>query len=133
VAPREGSIELRVRYPEVDRMGFAHHANHFVWFEIGRTELMRSQGIDYRSIEDEGVFLPVIKAACAYRSPARYDDLLRVTTRVSEMTAARVTFSYRIERHADGTVVATGSTEHAAVDGRGRPRRLPVRLRELLS
>jgi len=133
VTPREGSIELRVRYPEVDRMGFAHHANHFVWFEIGRTELMRSQGIDYRTVEDEGVFLPVIEAACSYRSPARYDDLLRVTTMVSEMTAARVTFSYRIENRADGTLLATGTTQHAAVDGQGRPRRLPARLREFLS
>ena len=133
MAPSEGSIEVRVRYPEVDRMGFAHHANHFVWFEIGRTDLMRSRGIDYRSVEDDGLFLPVIGASCAYRSPARYDDLLRIITSVASLGAARVTFAYRIERAVDGTLLATGTTEHAAVDGRGRPRRLPSRLRELLS
>jgi acyl-CoA thioester hydrolase len=126
-------VELRVRYPEVDRMGVAHHANHFIWFEIGRTELMRSRGVTYRSLEDEGILLPVIEASCAYHAPARYDDLLRVRTRIESATAVRIAFEYRIEHEADGRLLATGATRHASVDCGGRPRRLPARVRELLA
>ncbi|HYS77239.1 MAG TPA: thioesterase family protein [Candidatus Dormibacteraeota bacterium] len=128
-----GVVQVRVRYPEVDRMGVAHHANHFVWFEIGRTELMRARGVDYRRLEDEGIFLPVIEAACTYRAPARYDEVLRVHTRIEGAGAVRVAFTYRIESEPGGLLVATGSTRHAAVDRRGRPRRLPAGIRELLA
>src|SRR6266699_2275947 len=128
-----GVVQVRVRYPEVDRMGVAHHANHFVWFEIGRTELMRARGVDYRRLEDEGIFLPVIEAACTYRAPARYDEVLRVHTRIEGAGAVRVAFTYRIESEPGGPLVATGSTRHAAVDRRGRPRRLPAGIRELLA
>ena len=126
-------VELRVRYPEVDRMGVAHHANHFIWFEIGRTELMRARGVTYRGLEDEGILLPVIEASCAYHAPARYDDLVRVRTRIESATAVRIAFEYRIESEADGRLLATGTTRHASVDRGGRPRRLPARLRELLA
>jgi len=113
-------------------MGVAHHANHFIWFEIGRTELLRSRGIDYGRLEDEGIFLPVIEATCAYRAPARYDDFLRVHTRIEGASAVRVSFTYRIESDPEGLLVATGGTRHAAVDRNGRPRRLPAGIRELL-
>ena len=126
-------VQLRVRYPEVDRMGVAHHANHFIWFEIGRTELMRARGVTYRRLEDEGIFLPVIEASCAYHAPARYDDLLRVQTRIEGATGVRIAFVYRIESEADDRLLATGTTRHASVDRNGRPRRLPARLRELLA
>jgi len=124
---------LRVRYPEVDRMGVAHHASHLVWFEIGRTELMRSLGMSYARLESDGIYLPVTEATCAYRAPARYDDLLRVKTEIVRASAVRVAFTYLIERESDGALLATGSTSHAAVDQRGRPRRLPVRILELLA
>lgn len=127
-----GVIQVRVRYPEVDRMGVAHHSSHFVWFEIGRTELMRARGLPYARIEEEGLFLPVIDASCTYHAPARYDDLLRVRTSLEEMRGARATFRYRIEREADGALLATGSTTHAAVDRGGRPRRMPASLRGLV-
>jgi acyl-CoA thioester hydrolase len=129
----EGFVELRVRYPEVDRMGVAHHSHYFVWLEIGRTELMRARGVDYRRLEDEGVFLPVVEASCAYLAPARYDELLRVHTRIESSGGVRVSFSYRIERQADGRLLATGTTRHAAVDRSGRPRRLPGTIRGLLA
>ena len=129
----EGFVELRVRYPEVDRMGVAHHSHYFVWLEIGRTELMRARGVDYRRLEDEGLFLPVVEASCAYLAPARYDELLRVHTRVESAGGVRVSFSYRIERQPDGRLLATGTTRHAAVDRNGRPRRLPGTIRGLLA
>src|SRR5258706_4846107 len=90
-------VRVRVRYPEVDRMGVAHHANHFVWFEIGRTEMLRARGLDYKSLEDDGIFLPVIEATCAYHAPARYDDLLTVRTRLERATAVPVEFAYPVE------------------------------------
>jgi acyl-CoA thioester hydrolase len=130
--PREGTITLRVRYPEVDRMGIAHHRNHFVWFEMGRTELMRAHGLAYSAIEDQGIFLPVIEAACSYHAPAAYDEVLRVRTTLRTLGAVRATFAYRLERESDGRLLATGTTVHAAVDPRGRPRRLPASLRALL-
>jgi acyl-CoA thioester hydrolase len=110
----------------------AHHRSHFVWFEMGRTELMREQGLPYAEVEAGGVFLPVIEAACVYRAPARYDDLLLVRTRLVTMGAARATFSYQVERESDGRMLATGMTTHAAVGPRGRPRRLPESLRRLI-
>ena len=132
MAERQGTARIRVRYPEVDRMGVAHHTHHFVWFEIGRTELMRDSGIPYSRVESEGVFLPVIEARCAYRAPVRYDDRLIVRTVLEERGIARVRFSYRIEREEDGSLVATGSTTHAAVDRNGRPCRLPNSIQGLL-
>jgi len=114
-------------------MGVAHHANHFIWFEIGRTELMRARGATYRRLEDDGIFLPVIEASCAYHAPARYDDLLRVRTRIEGATGVRIAFEYRVESEADGRLLATGTTRHASVDRDGRPRRLPARFQELLS
>jgi acyl-CoA thioester hydrolase len=130
---REGNVEVRVRYTEVDRMGVAHHRNHFVWFEIGRTELMRECGLPYAEVEAGGIFLPVIESSCVYHAPARYDEILRVRTMLRDMGAVRATFAYRLERAGDGHLLATGTTTHAAVDGRGRPRRLPAMLTRLLS
>jgi acyl-CoA thioester hydrolase len=132
VSKPDGVVQVRVRYPEVDKMGVAHHSHHFVWFEIGRTELMRARGMAYSRLEDDGIYLPVIEAACTYRAPVRYDDLLRVRTTLAETGPVRLAFTYTIEREADGAVVATGRTAHAAVDGQGRPRRLPKAVLELL-
>jgi acyl-CoA thioester hydrolase len=129
---RAGVVSLRVRYPEVDRMGVAHHRNHFVWFEIGRTELMREAGLPYAGLEDAGLYLPVIEATCSYHAPARYDEELRVTTTIETVSPVRATFAYRLERIADGRLLATGTTTHAAIDASGRPRRLPPALRRLV-
>ena len=130
--PRAGVVTLRVRYPEVDRMGVAHHRNHFVWFEIGRTELMREAGIPYAEVEQGGLYLPVIEATCSYHAPARYAEELQVTTTIAATSPVRATFAYRLERVADGRLLATGTTIHAAIDASGRPRRLPPALRRLL-
>jgi acyl-CoA thioester hydrolase len=125
---------LRVRYPETDRMGVVHHAAYFVWFELGRTELMRELGCDYASLEDrEGLHFPLRRAASRYHAPARYDELLEVRTRLSEVSGARVSFEYDVCRAADGARLASGSTEHAAVGADGRPRRLPAWLRARLT
>lgn len=132
-ALRQGRTTTRVRYPETDRMGVAHHTHYFTWFELGRTELMRELGCAYGDLEErDGVFFPVIEAAADYLASARYDDVVTITTRLVRAGGVRVRFTYVVSRD-DGAVLATGHTEHASVDGRGRPQRLPEALRRRLA
>ncbi len=123
---------VRVRYAETDQMGVVYHANYFVWFEVGRTDLLRQSGETYRELETEGVSLPVILAHCEYRVPARYDDELEIRTTGSILTHVRLEFTYEIVRLTDGVLLVTGHTVHAALDRAGRPCRLPRRVRALL-
>jgi len=123
---------LRVRYAETDAMGVAWHGSYFAWFEVGRTDLLRERGMTYRELEARDVRLPVIEASARYRRPARYDDLLEIRTRVVAHSGARVSFEYEILGEGTSEPFATGFTAHAAVDGRGRPRRLPPEVRRLL-
>ena len=122
---------VRVRYAETDRMGVVYYANYFVWFEIGRTDWLRETGQSYREMESGGVQLPVIEAHCEYRRPAKYDDDLEIRTRATLLTPVRIRFDYEIIRGDDDTLV-TGHTIHAALDARGRPCRLPARVRDML-
>jgi acyl-CoA thioester hydrolase len=113
-------------------MGIAHHAEYFAWFEVGRTDLLRETGTTYREMEEQGVRLPVIGATARYLKPAFYDDVLEVHTAVTAVSGARVGFAYEVRRSGTEAPLATGATEHAAVDPRGRPRRLPETLRRSL-
>jgi acyl-CoA thioester hydrolase len=124
---------LRVRYAETDQMGVAWHGSYFAWFEVGRTDLLRERGMTYRELEADDLHLPVIEASARYLRPARYDDVLEIRTRVAAHSGARVSFDYEIHTDASAGPLATGFTAHAAVDGRGRPRRLPAELRRLLA
>ena len=94
----EHEIEVRVRYNECDPMGFLHHAAFFVYFEMGRTELLRASGGNYRKMEQEGLLAVVVKAECRYHRPARYDDLLRIRTSVKRVTPAKIEHEYHIVR-----------------------------------
>ena len=131
-SPRSLS-RVRVRYAETDQMGVVYYANYFVWFEVGRTDLLRDAGWSYREMEREGFSLPVIEAHCDYRQPARYDDDLEVRTTGSQVSPVRVRFAYDIVRSGDNTTIATGNTVHATLDGEGRPCRLPARVRALFT
>ena len=108
-----------------------YYANYYVWFEVGRTDLLRGQGWSYREMEIEGVALPVIEAHCEYRQSALYDDELEVRTSGVLLSAVRVEFSYEVVRPADTALIATGRTVHAAVDRDGRPCRLPERVKAI--
>ena len=114
-------------------MQVVYYANFFVWFEIGRGELLRSLGHAYRDLEATGLLLPVIEARCEYRRPAHYDDDLTVVTHGCLLSPARVRFEYEVQRVADAVVTAVGSTVHAAVNRDGRPTRLPAAVREVLA
>ena len=128
------SISLvRVRYAETDQMGVVYYANYLVWFEIGRTDLLRQNGWSYREMEVDGYSLPVIDAQCEYKASAKYDDEIEVRTSGGMVSPVRVKFSYEVVRTADRTLLATGSTVHATLDRDGKPCRLPERVRALFS
>jgi len=113
-------------------MGVVYYANYFVWFEIGRTDLLRYSGWTYRDMERDGFSLPVVEAHCTYRQPARYDDALEIRTSSTLLSPVRVRFEYEIVRSEDATVLASGHTVHASLDGSLRPRRLPDHIQQLL-
>jgi acyl-CoA thioester hydrolase len=127
------SSRLRVRYAETDKMGIVYYSHYFVWFEVGRTDLLRESGWSYREMETDGFALPVIEAHCTYRQPARYDDDLEVRTTGALLSPVRVQFSYEVVRAADSATLATGTTVHATLDRSGRPCRLPNRVRTLFT
>jgi acyl-CoA thioester hydrolase len=128
----QSSSFVRVRYAETDQMGVAYHGGYFAWFEVGRTDLLRGRGVTYRDLEARNVRLPVIEAHARFLKPVLYDDVVEVRTRVQSFTGARIAFAYELFREGVSEPLATGSTEHAAVDGQGRPRRLPPDVRSLL-
>ena len=113
-------------------MGVAYHGHYLVWFELGRTELMRRLGATYGTLEEQrGIAFPVIQVGARYHAPARYDETVHVDTRVVQVGGARVRFEYTVTR--DGTCLATGFSEHASVDRRGRPVRMPADLQRRLT
>lgn len=118
--------EIRVRYPECDPMGVAHHATYPIWFEIGRTEMLRARGGNYRDLEREGVFLAVVRLEVRYRRPARYDDLLTLRTELRLVGPVKIEHSYSLFR--DGELLAEASTTLACLDRDGRARALPQSL-----
>ena len=118
-----GEINIRVRYAETDRMGLLHHANYLVYFEQGRTELLRELGVSYRDLEDKGYLLVLTKVDVHYRRPARYDDLLTLRTTVVRQTMVRIDHKY--EMFCDGLLLADGNSTLACVDRQGRPQALP--------
>jgi acyl-CoA thioester hydrolase len=126
------SSRVRVRYAETDKMGVVYYANYLVWFEVGRTDLLRHAGWSYREMEAEGYTLPVVEVGCVYRQPARYDDELEVRTSGSLVSPVRLEFRYEVVRLEDQITLATGRTMHASLDRDGRPRRLPERVWALL-
>ena len=118
------SAEVRVRYAETDQMGVVYHANHIIWFEVGRVELFRGRDKPYHKMESDGYYLTVGEVRCRYHSPARYDDLLTVKTRVQSAGSRIIKFEYEILGE-DGTRVATGETMHIVTGRDGKPRPLP--------
>lgn len=111
----KSSTQVRVSYRDTDQMGHAYYSQYLVWFEIGRTELIRDHGLNYRDLESTGVFLPVRECACRYLSPACYDDLLTIHTTIVSLSPSSIKFVYRIDRPEDGVLIAKGNTHHPFV------------------
>lgn len=126
-------FDVRIAYADTDRMGVVYYANYLVLFERGRTELLRNLGIRYRDLEEKNrLFMPVTETHCQYFAPARYDDMIRVRTRIAELGGASIVFAYEIQDPETGKVLAKGSTKHAVVNLLWKPTRLPEDLRQKL-
>lgn len=111
-------LEIRVRYAECDPMGYLHHSKYFEYFEMGRTELLRTNGFRYRDLEDRGYLFVVAKVECKFRQPARYDDLLNLRVGIVRQTHARIDHEYKLYR--DGLLLTEAWTTLACVDRQGR-------------
>jgi len=118
------SIEVKVRYSETDRMGIAHHAQYYVWFEEARTELFRMTGYSYREMEQKGLLLPVIETQCKYKKAVTYDDDILVTAKLSEFKGATMVITYNIVKKDTGDTIAEGMTKHGCVNKEMKPIRL---------
>ena len=117
---------LRVRYAETDQMGVVYHANHFIWFEIGRVDLMRQLGFSYRDLErDHGCFIPVVDARCRYKAPARYDDEIIVRTHLRNVRESVIHFGYELVRADNNELLAEGETMHMILDSKMKHAPLP--------
>jgi len=121
-------VETRVTYADTDAMGIVYYSHYLRWFEMGRTELMRSLGIAYKEMESQGTYLPVSEVFCRYLISAKYDDVLIIETSVDFLKRASIQFAYRILRKADEAQLVTGTTLHAFVDREGRIVRVPSSL-----
>jgi acyl-CoA thioester hydrolase len=122
---------LRVRYAETDQMGLVYYANYYIYFEIGRVEYMRQLGVAYKEMEiQDDSFIVVTESHCRYLRPARYDDQLRIRTRVTEVRRRTIRFAYEIIESVSGTLLATGETQHVVCDGKGKPKTLPEKYRK---
>ena len=115
--------QIRVRYEDADPMGFLHHAKYFSYFEVGRLDLFRSMGGDYRKMEETGLYAVVARAECRYRRPARFDDLITIQTTVTSISPAKIEHQYDMRR--DSESLATANVTLALVDREGVVQRIP--------
>ncbi|MFZ0200988.1 MAG: thioesterase family protein [Candidatus Sulfotelmatobacter sp.] len=123
---------LRVRYAETDQMGVVYHSNHFIWFEIGRVELLRQMGFSYREMEiEDHCFIAVAEAKCRYRVPVRYDEEVLVRTELLHVRDSVVRFGYELRRADDGTLLAEGETTHVVTDANMKTAVLPEKYQKV--
>lgn len=117
--------KLVTRYVETDQMGIIYHSNYFVYFDVGRTDLLRNCGMNYKDMEAMDIMLPVIEVNCKYKVSAKYDDSLIIQSIIEKLTPTRIKFNYKIVREADEVLLAEGFTEHAFVSkASGKPMNL---------
>ena len=126
--------EIRVRYAETDQMGIVHNSNYLVWFEVGRSEFCRARGFSYKEMEEkDNALMVVAESYCRYKSPAYYEDLLTVRTRVEEIRSRSLRFIYEIYRASDDALLAEGETLHLVTDENKKVRSLPTSYKEKLT
>lgn len=125
--------QIRVRYAETDQAGVVYHSNYLIWLEVGRVEFCRDHGFNYREMEIEhDALLPVTMAKLVYLSPAKYDDVVVVRTRLTQLRSRSIKFAYQVLREADRTLLAEGETHHIVVNSQGRARSFPPKYAELM-
>jgi len=119
------TIAIVPRYAETDQGGVVHHCVYPVWFEMGRTELLRVNGLAYKDLEQAGVFFVVAELCVKFRQPAKYDEKLQLLTTCSEVSASKIKHTYELRRSCDGVILAEGSSILACVNSKGKTRRIP--------
>lgn len=119
------TIQVVPRYAETDQAGVVHHTVYPVWFEMGRTELLRANGLAYSDLEKAGIYFVVAELTAKYRRPALYDETLDLTTVCTRITTARVEHTYTLKRASSGLILCEGTSILACVDAQGKPRRMP--------
>ncbi len=127
-APVRAACEtrVRVRYAETDQMGVVYHSNFFIWFEVGRVELLRQLGFSYKQMEEQdGCFIAVVDARCRYKAPAHYDEEIVIRTHLKNVRGSMIHFGYEAVRAGDGALLAEGETTHIVTDANMRKRELP--------
>lgn len=124
-------IRIKVRYVETDQMGVVHHSNYFVWFELGRTEYIKAQGIDYSEMEKLGVMIPVIECGCEYKTGAKYGDEIRIRTFITLLSPIRIEFKYEVIRENDNKLLAVGFSKHVFTSREFKPINLVKKYPEL--
>jgi acyl-CoA thioester hydrolase len=126
IATATSESRLRVRYAETDQMGVVYHSNYFIWFEVGRVDLLRQLGFTYREMEHEdGCYIAVVDARCRYKAPARYDDEIAIRTHLKNVRESLVQFGYEAVRSSDDMVLAEGETTHIVTDSAMNKRSIP--------
>ncbi|HMM22925.1 MAG TPA: thioesterase family protein [Selenomonadales bacterium] len=118
-------VKDKVRFAETDMMGVVHHANYFRWFEMGRVAFLKEAGVYLLELMADGILFPITDVSCQYRASARFDDGIVIETTMAELNKAKMVFTYRVIREADGVLLATGRTQNAFTDANGRIIRLP--------
>lgn len=131
--PRIHTTELKVRYAETDNMGVVYYANYLVWFEVGRTEYLAAEGLDYRDVEKDGLFLAVVESHCVYKMPARYADDILVETYPADIKNSSLKFYYKVWRKSDRALLAEGWTAHVFIDKTMKPKKIPEKIRQILT
>ena len=119
------TITIVPRYAETDKAGVIHHSVYPVWFEMGRTELVRANGIAYRDLEKTGILFVVARLQIKYRRPALYDEKLELETTCSRVTTSKVEHTYKLTRCSDGMILAEAGTVLACVNAEGKLQRIP--------
>jgi acyl-CoA thioester hydrolase len=126
VSHRTSEVRLRVRYAETDQMGVVYHANHLIWFEVGRIDFLRQLGFSYRDMEEtDGCYIAVVDARCRYKAPAHYDDEVIVRTHLKNLRGSLVHFGYELVRAGDNVLLAEGETTHIVTDANMKTRAIP--------
>jgi len=124
--------EIRVRYAETDKMGIVHHSNYLIWFEAGRSDFCRARGFSYNEMEKDNALMVVAETYCRYKSPAHYDEVLIIRTKLGEMRSRSLRFLYEVIRPSDETIIAEGETLHLVTDENKKVRILPESYKTML-
>lgn len=120
------TVREKVRFVETDMMGVVHHSNYFRWFEMGRVEYLRQAGISLWDLMNEGIVFPITKVDCQYRAPAKFDDYILIETTMTDLSRAQMSFSYRVLKEADGSLLAFGHTQNVFTGEKNKIIRLPM-------